>query len=40
MIEQEKRLRVLYFIGSYGPDVMGNASHEEVVVEFATDGTT
>jgi glycosyltransferase involved in cell wall biosynthesis len=26
------RLRVLYFIGSYGPDVMGNASHEETVV--------
>jgi len=25
-------LRVLYFIGSYGPDVMGNASHEETIV--------
>lgn len=38
MIEQEKRLRVLYFIGSYGPDVMGNASHEEVVVELRKRG--
>ena len=27
-----KPLRVLYFIGSYGPDVMGNASHEEIIV--------
>ena len=25
-------LRVLYFIGSYGPDVMGNASHEETIL--------
>jgi glycosyltransferase involved in cell wall biosynthesis len=25
-------LRVLYFIGSYGPDVMGNASHAETIV--------
>ena len=24
-------LRVLYFIGSYGPEVMGNASHEQTV---------
>lgn len=38
MIEQGRRLRVLYFIGSYGPDVMGNASHEEVVVELRRRG--
>lgn len=25
-------LRVLYFIGSYGPDAMGSASHEETIV--------
>jgi glycosyltransferase involved in cell wall biosynthesis len=38
VIEEGKRLRVLYFIGSYGPDVMGNASHEEVVVELRERG--
>ena len=38
MIQAGKRLRVLYFIGSYGPEVMGNASHEEVVVELHNRG--
>ena len=38
MIEQARRLRVLYFIGSYGPGVMGNASHEEVVIELRKRG--
>jgi glycosyltransferase involved in cell wall biosynthesis len=36
--EQSRPLRVLYFIGSYGPDVMGNASHEEIVVEMGRRG--
>jgi glycosyltransferase involved in cell wall biosynthesis len=31
-------MRVLYFIGSYGPDVMGNASHEEVVLALRARG--
>lgn len=33
-----RRLRVLYFIGSYGPDVMGNASHEETVLALRERG--
>lgn len=31
VLRPSDRLRVLYFIGSYGPDVMGNASHEQTV---------
>ena len=31
-------LRVLYLIGSYGPSVMGNASHEEVVLALRARG--
>ena len=31
-------LSVLYFIGSYGPDVMGNASHEEVILALRERG--
>lgn len=31
-------LRVLYFIGSYGPDVMGNASHAETIVALRERG--
>lgn len=31
-------LRVLYFIGSYGPEVMGNASHEETIVALRERG--
>jgi glycosyltransferase involved in cell wall biosynthesis len=31
-------LRVLYFIGSYGPEVMGNASHEEVILALRARG--
>jgi glycosyltransferase involved in cell wall biosynthesis len=34
----QKPLRVLYFIGSYGPDVMGNASHEETIVALMSRG--
>lgn len=33
-----RKLRVLYFIGSYGPDVMGNASHEETVLALRERG--
>ena len=33
-----RRLRVLYFIGSYGPDVMGNASHEDTVLALRARG--
>jgi glycosyltransferase involved in cell wall biosynthesis len=33
-------LRVLYFIGSYGPDVLGNASHEETIVALRERGHT
>jgi glycosyltransferase involved in cell wall biosynthesis len=32
------KLRVLYFIGSYGPDVMGNASHEETIIALRERG--
>ena len=35
---QKSGLRVLYFIGSYGPDVMGNASHEETVIALRERG--
>ena len=31
-------MRVLYFIGSYGPDVMGNASHEETIIALRERG--
>jgi glycosyltransferase involved in cell wall biosynthesis len=31
-------LRVLYFIGSYGPDVMGNASHEQTILAMQARG--
>ncbi|HYP41636.1 MAG TPA: glycosyltransferase family 4 protein [Chloroflexia bacterium] len=31
-------LQVLYFIGSYGPDVMGNASHEQTVLAMRERG--
>ena len=31
-------LRVLYLIGSYGPDVMGNASHEQMVLALRARG--
>src|SRR4051812_16767165 len=34
----KRPLRVLYFIGSYGPDVMGNASHEETIVALRDRG--
>lgn len=34
----QRRLRVLYFIGSYGPDVMGNASHAETIVALRERG--
>src|SRR5688500_8978708 len=33
-----KPLRVLYLIGSYGPKVMGNASHEEMVLALKDRG--
>jgi len=37
-IEGSAPLRVLYLIGSYGPDVMGNASHEETIVALRERG--
>ena len=36
--EVKRKLRVLYFIGSYGPDVMGNASHEETILALRERG--
>ena len=35
---QERRLRVLYFIGSYGPDAMGSASHEQIILALRERG--
>jgi glycosyltransferase involved in cell wall biosynthesis len=31
-------MRVLYFIGSYGPEVMGNASHEQTILALRRRG--
>src|SRR5947209_5067998 len=31
-IQNPKSLRVLYFIGSYGPEAMGSASHEQTIL--------
>jgi len=36
--DTRSRLRVLYVIGSYGPDVMGNASHEETILALRERG--
>jgi glycosyltransferase involved in cell wall biosynthesis len=33
-----RKLRVLYFIGSYGPDAMGTASHEETILALRERG--
>jgi len=33
-----RKLRVLYFIGSYGPDAMGTASHEETLLALRDRG--
>lgn len=33
-------LRVLYFIGSYGPDAMGSASHEQTILAMRSRGHT
>ncbi|HKP51555.1 MAG TPA: glycosyltransferase family 4 protein [Chloroflexia bacterium] len=35
---RERRLRVLYFIGSYGPDAMGSASHEQTILALRERG--
>ena len=33
-----RRLRVLYFIGSYSPDLMGNAGHEQAILALRERG--
>lgn len=37
-LSDRKPLRVLYLIGSYGPEAMGNASHEQMVLALRTLG--
>ena len=34
----QNRLRVLYFIGSYGPEAMGSASHEQTILALRERG--
>src|SRR5947208_11788397 len=37
-IQNPKSLRVLYFIGSYGPEAMGSASHEQTILAMRERG--
>src|SRR5947208_3317209 len=37
-IQNPKSLRVLYFIGSYGPEAMGSASHEQTILALRDRG--
>ena len=37
-IQYPKSLRVLYFIGSYGPEAMGSASHEQTILALRDRG--
>src|SRR5207248_8889985 len=37
-IQNPKSMKVLYFIGSYGPEAMGSASHEQTILALRDRG--